>query len=278
MRYRKITSPSNPVIRDALKLKGRKGVRGGMEFLHAAGGLQKYLIIEGHRILQAAINSNADIKRLFFTGNYKTKNEEFLREVSRKGIELIETTEQILSKISDTETPQGIAAIVSYKTQTLRELQLKNVPLIVVCDGIQDPGNLGTIIRTSDAAGADAVVILPGTCDAFATKAIRSTAGSIFNLHIICSESDILLKWLREKAIALFVTDINAPKTIYDVDLRRPLAFVFGNEAGGVSENLKKKGDMLLNIPIPGGAESLNVATSAAICLYEAVRQRREQS
>lgn len=278
MRYRKITSQSNPFIKEALKLKERKGVRGGMKFLYAAGRLQEDFLIEGHHLLEMAIASDANIKRVFFTNNYKSKNEGFLRMVSRKGIELIETTEHLLVKISDTEAPQGVAAVISYMTKTLQGLSLKITPFIVVCDGIQDPGNLGTIIRTSDAAGADAVIILPGTCDALMPKVIRATAGSIFNLPVLFSEVNVLIEWLRKKAISLFVTDVKAPKTIYDSDLRRSLAFVFGNEAGGVSETLKREGDMLLNIPIPGKAESLNVAISAAICLYEAVRQRRARS
>jgi TrmH family RNA methyltransferase len=261
IRYQKITSTSNPVIKRALQEKKDRG--------HTTA------LVEGHRLLEMAFASGAVIRQVFFTVPYKTRHEGFLQRLSKKAEELTETSDQVLAKLSDTETPQGIVAFATYRTVPLSELSLKGNPLIVVCDGIQDPGNLGTIIRTSDAAGADAVVVLPGTCDALMPKVIRATAGSIFNLPVLNSGPGMLVPWLREKAIALLVTDAHASKSLYDTDLRGPLAFVVGNEAGGVSENLKGRADMVLRIPIPGKAESLNVATSAAVCLYEAVRQRR---
>ncbi len=263
MRYRTITSPSNPVIKEAISVKERKKRS------------QNRLLIEGQHLLEMALSSGAEIARVFFTGHYKSKNERFLKNLSKRTFEFIETTEQVLSKLSDTEAPQGIAAIVTYRSYALSELSLKVTPLLVICDGVQDPGNLGTIIRTSDAAGADAVMILHGTCDPFLPKVTRSSAGSIFNLPVIFSESDRLIEWLRERGIGILVTEAHASKTIYETDLRKPLAFVFGNEASGVSKTLKEKGDILLRIPIQGKAESLNVATSAAVCLYEAVRQRK---
>lgn len=221
-----------------------------------------------------AAASGAEIKRIFFTKDFKSGNERFLRHLSKKAPDLIETTDDILSRLSDTETPQGVVAIASYRPFQLHELRLKKIPLVVVADGIQDPGNLGSIIRTSDAAGTDAVIMLQSTCDAFMPKVIRSTAGSIFNIPIVHSDADGLIRWLKEKHISLFVTDIAASETVYEADFRRPLAFVFGNEAHGASEGIKHKADAILSIPILGRAESLNVASSAAICLYEAVRQR----
>lgn len=260
-RYKTITSPSNPLVREAVRIKERKK-------------RSDRLLLEGHRLIEMAADAGAEIHRVFFTGDFRSRNERFLRRLSKKS-ELIESTGHILSKLSDTETPQGIIAISSYRPFDLEALPLKENPLIVVCDSIQDPGNLGTLIRVSDAAGADAVIILPGTCDPFMPKVIRSTAGSIFNMPLLFSGPDLLAEWLRGKGIGLFVTDVKAKKTIFEADLRKPSAIVFGNEASGVSEDLKVKADMLLNIPILGKAESLNVATSAAICLYEAVRQRR---
>ncbi len=239
---------------------------------------QSNIFIEGLHLLEMAIAAGAEIKRVLFTESFKSKNEKFLRQLSRKAPDLIETTDDILSRLSDTETPQGVVAIASYKPFQFRELKLKTIPLIVVADGIQDPGNLGSIIRTSDAAGADAVIMLQGTCDAFMPKVIRSTAGSIFNIPIVYSNGDDLIKWLKEKQIGLFVMDIIASKTIYEADFIMPLAFVFGNEAHGTSEGIKHKATAILNIPILGRAESLNVASSAAICLYEAVRQRTGES
>jgi TrmH family RNA methyltransferase len=264
MRYKKITSPSNPLIRELLKeKKEREGNR---------------LIIEGHRVFEMALASGAHIGRVFFTENYRSKNEDFLRQAAKYAPELMETTEQILSRIAETETPQGIVAVVSYKRHVLRELSLTPNPLIVVCDGIQDPGNVGAIIRTADAANADILIILPGTCDPLMPKAVRATAGSIFNIPVVTSGPEQLVEWLRKKSIGIVVAEAHASRTIYDADLRKPVALVFGNEAAGPSDYLKRNSDMDVSIPIPGKAESLNVAASAAISLFEAVRQRRGRS
>ena len=264
MRYKTITSPSNPLIKETLKAKKTR--------------LRNTLIVEGNRLLEMALASDADIRRVFFTRNYRSKKETFLRQLSKKAAELIETTENILSKLADTETPQGVVAEVVYKSSELQGLSLRSNPLIVVSDGIRDPGNLGTIIRTADAAAADAVIILPGTCDPFTPKAVRATAGSIFNLPVLSAEPEHLIEWLGKESIGIVAADVHASMTIYDADLRKPLAFVFGNEASGVSDYFRKKSAVRLSIPIPGKAESLNVATSAAICLFEAVRQRRGRS
>ena len=260
-KYRTITSPSSPVIKRALRNKKERE--------------QNTILVEGHRLLEMAFASGAVIRQVFFTVPYKLKHDDFLQLLSKKNAELIETSEHVLSKLSDTETPQGIVAFAVYQAVPLAELSVADNPLIVVCDGIQDPGNLGTIIRTADAAGADAVITRPRTCDALMPKVIRATSGSIFSLPVVNAGPGVLIPWLAEKAIALCVADAHAPIPLYSADLRGPLAIVVGNEAGGVSQNLKDKADMLLRIPIPGRAESLNVAVSASICLYEAVRQRR---
>ena len=264
MRYKKITSLSNQNIKETLKAKKI--------------GQRDTMIIEGYRLLEMAMDSNTDIRRIFFTEDFRSKNEEFLMRLSAHASDLVETTEQIISRISETDSPQGITALVSYKTRELYELSFASDPLIAVCDGLQDPGNLGTIIRTADAAGADAVIVLPGTCNPFMPKAIRATAGSIFGLPLAFVEPEELVGWLMERSISLVVAEAHASKTVYDADFTRPLAFAFGNEAVGVSEYLRYNSDSLVSVPIWGKAESLNVAASAAICLFEVVRQRKIRS
>jgi TrmH family RNA methyltransferase len=262
MRYKKITSLSNPHVKEALTISKRRT------------GRQSDLLIEGPHPIEIALASRTHIRKVFFADSSRAKHAELFAQLSSTDAELMETTSQVLTHLSDTETPQGIAAIASFKFHDLGELSLQVNPLMVICDGIQDPGNLGTIIRTSDAAGADAVVILPGTCDPLLPKAVRATAGSVFAVPLVFTESGVLLQWFKEKAITLFVTDLNASMSLYEADLRRPLAFALGNEAKGISESLRRTGDVPVRIPLLGRAESLNVATSAAICLYEAVRQR----
>lgn len=265
MQTKKITSTSNPKIRQALDLKDKRNKDHPLEFL-----------IEGPHLIEMAVGSGCTIKDVFVSSSFLVKKDgqKLLRDLSRSTEDIFEVPDHLLNKLGDTETPQGIIAVVAYQPLLLEKLLSKDKSLLVVIDGVQDPGNLGTIIRTSDASGADAVLILPGTCDTFMPKVIRSTAGSIFNIPVVHTTPDELLGWVLQKNIKLFVASADAERSVYESDLKVPLAFVFGNEAHGASKKLRESSNMFLKIPIPGKAESLNVAISAAICLYEAVRQR----
>lgn len=261
-----ITSLSNPKIKEAIDIKNKRS-----EYR------EKAFIIEGPHLIEMALASGSQIKQAFFTDEFSAKKEGqgLLRLISGKTDEIYNIKDNILNELADTETPQGILAIASYKPRNLREIRFKSIPLIVVIDGVQEPGNLGTIIRTSDAAGADAVIILKGTCDPFMQKTIRATAGSIFNIPIIHTETDDLLKWLTSEKIRLIVTALDAEISIFDADLKNAVAFVFGNEAHGASSQMRKNAVVTVRIPILGKAESLNVGASAAVCLYETLRQRQ---
>ncbi|HYQ47605.1 MAG TPA: RNA methyltransferase, partial [Thermodesulfovibrionales bacterium] len=243
MRFNRITSVANRHVKDAVQIREKRS-----RFRHDA------FVIEGPHLLEAALNSGTGFLGVFVAESFANKKEHqgILRRIAGTTEHIYEVTEPVLSRITDTETPQGIAAVVSYRMRELRELVLQEPPFIVVIDRVQDPGNVGTIIRTADAAGADAVVLLPGTCDAFMPKTIRSTAGSIFHVPIIVSEEDRLLEWLRGKHITLAVTAGDAEKVIYDADLSGPLAMVFGNEAHGVSSRLRTSAGTALRIPIFG--------------------------
>ncbi|MDO9289812.1 MAG: RNA methyltransferase [Thermodesulfovibrionales bacterium] len=284
MNYTKITSASNPKIKQALDIKNKRSKHKSAAF-----------IIEGPHLIEMAAASGHGIKEVFFTYAFSQRKDgqRLLGQLSKKSYEnnpppppfskggmggfsceIFEVTDQILHKLTDTETPQGIVAIASYNPITLYDIVFKSIPLIVIVEGVQEPGNLGAIIRTSDAADADAVIIFEGTCDAFSHKTIRATAGSIFNIPIINEKKDRVIKWLKSNGIGLIATALDSKKSLFDEDLKKSIAFVFGNEAHGVSAEIKKSAFVILKIPIPGKAESLNVSASAAICLYEAVRQR----
>ncbi|MBI5639043.1 MAG: RNA methyltransferase [Nitrospirae bacterium] len=261
----KITSPANLRIKDALKVRDRQ-----------ARARQDSFVIEGKHLIGTALASGAAIHEVFFTGSFSREKEgrEMLNLLSSKTSMLWEVADNILARLSETSTPQGIVAVVTYTSPQLHELYFRKTPLVVVVDGIQDPGNLGTIIRTSDAAGADAVILLEGTCDARLPKVIRATAGSIFHLPVVRTDADTLMRFLAEKKIRLATTSARTGTSVFLADLREPVALVFGNEARGVRRQIEEAADLSVQIPIYGRAESLNVATSVAICLYEAVRQR----
>jgi TrmH family RNA methyltransferase len=268
MRYKRITSLSNPLIRKAIEVKKRK-----------LGSAEELFLVEGPHLVGMAASASILIKEVFHTETFMRKEEgkkllTQLAVMQSPPEMLVEVSDEIILRLSDTESSQGIVALVAHNPCNFRELVVSGKPLVVACDGIQDPGNLGTIIRVADAAGADAVVMLPGTCDPLSPKTVRATAGSIFNIPVIICGYSEFLDYVALKMLDLIVTDIRARRSLYQSDLRRPVAFVFGNEARGVSEVLRSKAIESVKIPIPGKAESLNVAIAAAVCLYEAVRQR----
>ncbi len=266
MKYQLITSTSNTHIKETLNIV-RKHHR------------QKpaRILIEGLHLIEAALNAGARIEKVFFTESMagSAEGEKMLGVVPEKRDCFFEVSERVMDRLTGTETPQGIVAVVYWQPPGLGELRMSGRPLITVVDGIQDPGNLGTIIRTSDAAGADAVVLLPGTCDPFMPKPLRASAGSIFNIPVVQTEIGPLSKWMKDRELRLAVTSPDAAESLFDTDLTQSVAFAFGNEAHGVSMLLREAADLAVKIPIYGRAESLNVGSAAAICLYEAARQRR---
>jgi len=265
MNYMKITSSSNPKIKAAVDIRRRKSRTENAPF-----------IIEGPHLIEMALNADTPVSEVFFSEAFGKKKEgqKLLKQLSKHATRIFEVTEPVFHKLAETETPQGIIAVATCSPLSLNQLRVKSNAVLVVSDGIQDPGNLGTIIRTADASGADAVIILPGTCDVFMQKTIRTTAGSLFNVPIAYASVDELVDWLRAHKINLAVTSADAEQSLFEVRLDRPVALVFGNEAHGVQEDLRKAADIMLRIPIYGKAESLNVASAAAACLYEAARQR----
>lgn len=266
MKCLRITSPANPHIREMQSILRRRPDTG-----------DRFFLIEGIHLVEMALEAGAAIKEVFFTAQFDSREEgvRMLNRIAATGTRLVEVTGQIMSRLTDTETPQGIAAVVRHQAIRLGDLRLRSAPLLVVLDRIQDPGNLGTIIRTSDAASADAVLLLPSTCDAFMQKTIRSTAGSIFNIPVIQTDLDELTAFLRISGVQLGIASPDARTALFDTDMKVPVALVFGNEAQGVSSEVRKAADFAFSVPVPGRAESLNVATAAAVCIYEALRQRR---
>ncbi len=269
MNYTNIISASNPKIKEIIRIRKNKH-----------GQEDNLFLIEGANLMEMALGSGSRIKEVFLTDAFlaKQNNSKLIAQISRHTNKIYKITEQILKKLSSAEAPQGVIALAFRPLRQLQDIKFRKTPLIVVVDGVSDPGNLGTIIRTSDAAGADAVIILKGSCDAFSAKTLRATAGSIFNLPVVNTDVNNLLKWLAQNKIAFVLTYQNAETSIFDADISKACAFVFGNEAHGISSEIRNnKSGMVLKIPIIGKAESLNVTACAAVCLYEAVRQREKK-
>jgi TrmH family RNA methyltransferase len=179
---------------------------------------------------------------------------------------------------SQVETPQGIVAIADRPQASLPELVRDPAALLIIADRIQDPGNLGTIIRIADAAGATGVVAVAGTVDPFNPKAVRATMGSLFHLAIVEAAADDALAALLEYEVRILVADQHGAVDFLDADYRRPFAVVLGNEGHGASARWTEHAAATVRIPLYGRAESLNVAVAAALLLYEARRKRGVKS
>ncbi len=234
-------------------------------------------IAEGVRLCEEAAASDWPLKFCLVTAQAfeNRRVRAVVDALEARGCPVSLTTPGAYKKASATETPQGILLVIKKATVALASLKMEETPLVAVLDGIQDPGNAGTILRTADAAGCTGIVALEGTVDLFAEKTVRSAMGSLFHLPIVAQTT--AAKWLayaKAQGISCYVSALDKEAApYYSVNYRRPAAVVFGNEGSGVSTALLDAAPHLY-IPMHGGTESLNVAASAAIILYEAFRQR----
>jgi TrmH family RNA methyltransferase len=176
-----------------------------------------------------------------------------------------------------TETPQPIAALVEVPSWSWPDLlnAKRGKALLLVLAGVQDPGNLGTMLRSAEAFGATGVVTLPGTVSAWNAKAVRASAGSVFRVPLLASNAEECIAQLRESEVKILATAIETGKAAELANLRAPVAILIGNEGNGLAKELAECADAAITVPCPGPVESLNAAMAATVLLYEAARQRR---
>ena len=230
--------------------------------------------IEGPNLVDEALRANLRIATLFSGVSMRQR----LRQMSfPPETEVLVIPDEILASMLTTETPQPLAALVEPRQWTWEHVLVPrrtSAPLILVLAGLQDPGNLGTILRSAEAFAATGVVSLPGTVSAWNPKAVRASAGSIFRLPIIDAGTDECIRRLHDNNITVWSTLPTRAKQVDQVDLVRPVAIVIGNEGHGVPDDVAARADAALTIPCPGPVDSLNAAVAAGILLYEAARQR----
>jgi TrmH family RNA methyltransferase len=184
---------------------------------------------------------------------------------------------ELLASALTTETPQPIAALVQTPEFTWLEiLEASNghAPLVIVLGGMQDPGNLGAILRSADAFGATGVVSLPGTVSAWNPKAVRASAGSVFRVPVLAATPDECFRRLRDSGVKILAAAVRGAAPANQADLAQPVALLIGNEGNGLTQELADQADGAITIPCPGPVESLNAAVAASVLLYEASRQR----
>ncbi|MDM0495958.1 RNA methyltransferase [Clostridium perfringens] len=251
-----IESKNNNLFKEIKKLKEKK---------HRIKS-NKYLI-EGLRFVEEAIKSKVSIDSIIFTESFKEKNPDLFLKIN-ENIKLIQMNEALLKQLCSTENPQGIVGVINMQNK-----ELKSGELVVLVDKVQDPGNMGTIIRTAHAAGAAGIVMTKGTVDIYNDKTLRSTMGSIFYVPIVEDDSLDFVKSLKKEGYKLVVSSLQGKNNFFEENLQGKVMIAVGNEGNGVSDEVYDIADIKVKIPMPGEAESLNVAVATSIMIYEKIRQ-----
>ena len=287
-------------LKELLKLKTKKGRNKQGKFL-----------IEGLRLCEEAADSLCPIQSVLFTRSFeqKTREKQLLKRLEKLNAELIPVKIQILSKLSDTVTAQGIICVAKIKSRPVEDLWEKDIKVIVALDGIRDPGNVGTLIRTADAFEVGAVLLSDDTVELYNPKVVRSSMGSIFHLAVF-NEVDLekTIPQLKKRKFKIFGTDIKEGKSLdkmvslsfdfaqdselalrqaqggeqgrtvelsnHTFDTSGKICLLIGNEAEGLNRKLLELSDQIIHIPTYGKAESFNVAVAGGILLYEVAKKR----
>jgi TrmH family RNA methyltransferase len=259
-----ISSKSNPLIKKVAALKKRKE--------RQCSGL---FLIEGVKMLEEAL-VKAEIKYILFTLGLtdSKRGRELITRALDKGVSCYPISEKLLQLICSTESPQGVVGVVKRKGYSLNTILSQANPFLVMVDQVQDPGNLGTIIRTASAVGATGLILSHGTVDPYNEKTLRSTMGAIFAIPVLEGiEVEEFLCHARYNQVKIVAGDLEAKKPHFHANLLGKVCIAVGNEAKGISPELRVGADELVTIPLKQNVESLNVAVATGILLYEKIRQ-----
>lgn len=223
--------------------------------------MYKEFIIEGENSIIEALKSNFQIINVLYCPNFYD-----IQKLELNNVNPTSVSKEVMCKISDTITPQGIMAICKIPENSFSNKFSK----VLFLDRIQDPGNAGTIIRTADAMGFDAIILSEGSADPYSLKVVRSTVGSIFHIPIIYNIHSIdTLSKLKERNFTIYATALNNSKSIEEITIFSPFVLIIGNEGQGVCDEIKNMSDYLIRIDMPGNAESLNASIAAGILMYK---------
>lgn len=257
-----ITSKDNEIIKNIKKLKEKK-------YRDIEG---KY-IIEGIKLIEEAIKESVNIDKIVICEdciNNDSIESKLMYEIAKN--DCIYVSQKVFENITEVSTPQGILAIINKKDNS-NSIDFSE-DIIVVLDDLQDPGNLGTILRTLDSIGLHQIIITKNTTDAYNSKVVRSTMGAIFRINIIqTNDLPKIINEMKKHKFKIMATSLQGNKSIYDIDYNKKV-IIIGNESKGVSEVAFKEADEQIKIPMLGKAESLNASVATSIVLYEYVRQK----
>lgn len=260
-----ISSVNNELIKETCDLKLKKYRTICDAFIVEGARSTEEILTSGWEILRVFVDMSADSQRI----------RTILTDLEGMGILAFEVTRDVMRRLSDTDAPQGILTVVRRKMYELNHFNQGEDGLLLVLDEIRDPGNLGTIVRTADAAGVSGIILLEGCADLFSPKTVRATMGSLFHLPIKVEQNkEEFITWCAASNWSIWSSSLEGGESIYGEKLPGRTAIIMGNEAEGVSKVLLAASEKRVYIPMPGRAESLNVAIATGIILFECVRRK----
>ncbi len=257
-----ITSNHNPKIKLVRALLSRARDR------REAGAF----VVEGVRLVEEAANSNWPMRFVLYDESLSERGMSKVESLTSQGVDAEEVSTSVMKAMSETENPQGILAV-------LESIQLpitNNPSFILIPDQIRDPGNLGTLLRSAAATGAQAVLVPPETTDAFAPKVLRSGMGAHFKLPIQSMSWDEISEVIKSAGLQVLIADMDG-QSCWEIDLTKPVALVIGSEAEGASESARKLANQKISVPMSGEMESLNAGVAGSVLMFEVVRQRNRR-
>jgi TrmH family RNA methyltransferase len=234
---------------------------------------QKLFLIDTPRDQERALIKNIEITSAFFCKDFPFE-EKILSEIKKRSVPVIEFSKKIFESLCYRENPSGIILEAKTWGTSLAEVNLKKATLVILAEDIEKPGNLGTLLRTADAIGVDAIIGCNKTVELFNPNTLRASAGAAFSVTYATASLHEALAWIKEKKLKLVATSPAAKKNLWEADLREPLALAIGSEAWGLSEELLKAADETISLPMKGTGDSLNVSVATGAILYEVLRQR----
>ncbi|HEY0946227.1 MAG TPA: RNA methyltransferase [Opitutaceae bacterium] len=265
MPVEKITSLQNPRVKQLVKLRDRRPRDEAGVFL-----------VEGYRQIRRALEKGIRLTELYYAPEWFLGENEpaLIAQAEAAGAKLFELSKDAFGKVAYRERPDGLLAVAPQWKNALEGIKLSATPFLLVVEAIEKPGNLGTILRSADAAGVDALIVCDPVTDLFNPNVVRASTGVLFSVPVVIAGSTEVRTWLRDRGIRAVATTPAAEALYTDTDLRGPLAIVMGSEQYGLSDFWLKESDGQVRIPMAGQADSLNVAMATIITLFEAVRQR----
>jgi TrmH family RNA methyltransferase len=272
MAGRELTSTRSPRVKAARRLAKRAFRRRDLRFL-----------AEGPQAVREALALDGVLVELFTTAEAEGRHQDLVTRAEKADIPVFRVGGEIMAELAQTVTPQGLLAVCSFVDTPLESVISPASRLVTVLAHVRDPGNAGTVLRTADAAGSDSVIFTDASVDPYNGKCVRASAGSLFHLPVVVGPRfDTVVPALKEAGLTIVAADGAGTRSLDEAldsgTLAGPTAWVFGNEAWGLPDEILGSVDEVVSVPIYGGAESLNLATAAAVCLYTSARAQRRDS